>query len=333
MNKVINLELSKPIYSTFHVQGTGGAILKNNPTIHNWYYNETSNLRCTRRFLEGYSSPELTVPNSSWNEIPHIEQRWYGMEFLKGYVNAVIRELINQGFYVNFVGIDDYYVKGKSWYRKRHFNHDGLIHGFNQEKKTYSIYAYDSNFVYRSFETEQRSFNEGRKAMFDKGIYGHICGIKPKNTQVELEPIKVYNGLREYLESSETGHKENSQEEVYGISVLDYIILYIEKLLNGEIPYEKMDWRIFRLIWEHGVVMRERMRLVSGLLRMNYSLGGNYSVVVKEMEAIRVLYASYHMKRRDYILNVILRKLKFVRKEEEKILTQFVEMLGGRLGI
>ncbi len=139
MDKEVELKLSKPLYSTLHVQGTGGAVLYNNLSIQNWYYNEAVNLRCTRRFLNGYSSPELRVPKTMWNEIPYLEQKWYGMEFLKGYVNVVIRELLSQGYYVNFVGIDDYYVKGKSWYKKRHFDHDGLIHGYSQRNKTFQI--------------------------------------------------------------------------------------------------------------------------------------------------------------------------------------------------
>ncbi len=333
MDKVLELKLCAPLYSTFHVQGTGGAVMYNNPTIRNWYYNETVNLRCTRRFLNGYSSPELTVPKSLWNEIPHLEQRWYGMEFLKGYVNVVIRELLAQRYYVNFGGVDDYYVKGKSWYKKRHFNHDGLIHGYNQNDKTFRIYAYDESFIYRSFDTGQRHFNEGRKAMFDKGTYGYICGIKPKDEKVMIEPVRIYNGIKEYLNSSFDIFPMDEEGEVYGIVVLDYLIMYITMLLNGTVPYEKMDWRIFRLLWEHESVMKERIRLVSGMFRMHTSLAGNYTDIVKEADTIRILYASYHMKKRDHLLHTILEKLNFIRAEEERILTQFTELLGGVLKI
>ncbi len=72
-------------------------------------------------------------------------------------------------------------LKVRAGTKKRHFNHDGLIHGYNQNDKTFRIYAYDESFIYRSFDTGQRHFNEGRKAMFDKGTYGYICGIKPKD--------------------------------------------------------------------------------------------------------------------------------------------------------
>lgn len=333
MDKEVELKLSKPLYSTLHVQGTGGAVLYNNLSIQNWYYNEAVNLRCTRRFLNGYSSPELRVPKTMWNEIPYLEQKWYGMEFLKGYVNVVIRELLSQGFYVNFVGIDDYYVKGKSWYKKRHFDHDGLIHGYSQRNKTFRIYAYDEKFRYRSFDTGQRYFNEGRKAMADKGIHGYICGIKPKDEKVMLEPVHIYNGIKEYLNSSFKKYPVDEDGEVFGIVVLDYLIIYITMLLSGDILYEKMDWRIFRLLWEHETVMKERIRLVSGMLRLHTSFSGNYTKIVDEADAVRILYASYHMKKRDHILRIIIEKLKFIKNEETKILTQFIELLGGELKI
>ena len=79
------------------------------------------------------------------------------MQFMKGYIHPLIRNLLDAGYYVCFVGVDDYYVKGKSWYKERHVNHDGAICGYNQEDKTYCLYSYDSNWVYRKFWTTQKN--------------------------------------------------------------------------------------------------------------------------------------------------------------------------------
>lgn len=62
-------------------------------------------------------------------------------------------------------------------------------------------------------------------------------------------------------------------------------------------------------------------------------MAGNYTDIVKEADTIRILYASYHMKKRDHLLHTILEKLNFIRAEEERILTQFTELLGGVLKI
>lgn len=65
MNRRVELPLLEPLYSTYHYQGPCAAIAVNNPTIRNWYMNETTDLTCNRRFLNGLTTPEITVPYSS----------------------------------------------------------------------------------------------------------------------------------------------------------------------------------------------------------------------------------------------------------------------------
>ena len=38
--KKIELPLVEPLYSTYHYQGPGTAVLVNNPSIRNWYLNQ-----------------------------------------------------------------------------------------------------------------------------------------------------------------------------------------------------------------------------------------------------------------------------------------------------
>ncbi len=69
--------------------------------------------------------------------------------------------MLENGYYVLFHGVDDYYVKGKSWYKEKHFGHDGLICGVDNETKEYIIAAYDKQWIYRTFKTPQRGFAAG----------------------------------------------------------------------------------------------------------------------------------------------------------------------------
>ncbi len=72
-------------------------------------------------------------------------------EFAKGYINPIIRAMLDKGIYVAFSNVDDYYIEGKSWYKERHFSHDGLLCGYDRNDKTYCMYAYDSKWMYRKF--------------------------------------------------------------------------------------------------------------------------------------------------------------------------------------
>lgn len=323
MNKHVELPLVEPLYRTYH-DGILTACLKANLSIRNWFLSNTMILTCNRRFLTGFTSPEIRIENYSFNN-PFLETKWLSMQFLKGYVNPVIRNMIDNGYYVHFGGVDDYYVHGKSWYKERHFNHDGTICGYNQKDKTYCIYAYDSNWIYQKFWTPQKSFNKGREAMFKKGIYGSLCAIKPKQDKVEFSVQSAIKGIKDYLDSDYEKYPEDGEGNVRGMVVHNYIAKYIDKLYDGSIPYSRMDRRVFRLIWEHKKVMLERIKNIEQELRLDSEVSERYCPLVSDADTMRMLYASHHMKRRDSVLPIIKIKLLNLADREKELLTLLVD--------
>ena len=323
MTKKIELPLIEPIYSTYH-NAPGSAILVNNPSIRNWYMNEVMILTCTRKFLNGFTTPEIRVANTSWAENPYLDKKWYETQFLGGHIHSVIRKLIDAGYYVCFDEIDDYYVEGKSWYHERHFSHDGCICGYDKENKTYCIYAYDKNWIYQKFWTSQKSFEAGRKAQFKKGQYGKICGIKPMENQIAFSPETALKKIAEYLDSNIEKYPKTSGWKVYGIVVHDYIDMYVDKLYDGSIPYGKMDRRVFRMIWEHKKAMQERISLIEDALSMDHSISGSYFSVVREADNCRMLYAAHHMKQRNAVLPIIQKKLLALKDKEQELLSELL---------
>ena len=139
MNKIVELPIIEPVYSTYHNQGAASAIISSNPSIRNHFLNEIMILNCSRKFLSGFTTPEIGITSSSFLDNPYLDKKWFSSEYLNGHINAVIKYLLDSGHYVDFGGVDDYYIKGKSWYKERHFNHDGLICGYNREDKTYCM--------------------------------------------------------------------------------------------------------------------------------------------------------------------------------------------------
>lgn len=329
MKKKIELPLIEPLYSTYHNQGPGSAVLLNNPSIRNWYLNQVMILTCNRKFLNGFTTPEISVAESTWNANPYFDKKWYGMQFLEGHVHFVIRKLLDAGYYVCFSGIDDYCVEGKSWYHERHFNHDGCICGYDQENKTYCIYSYDQNWIYRQFWTPQKSFEAGRKAMFRKEQYGNLCGIKPKGDQIVFSPEIALKKIGEYLDSNMEKYPETEEGTVSGIVVHDYIAKYVGKLYDGSIPYEKTDRRIFRMIWEHKKVMLERITLIEDALSIDHAISESYRSVVREADHCRMLYAAHHMKQRNAVLPIIQKKLLALKDNEQWLLTELLEKAKG----
>ena len=178
MDTRVELPLVQPFYSTYHYQAPGLAVAVDNPTIRNFFLNDLMLLQCETRFLSGYTGLELTVDGTYWTISPHLEKHGYDTCFLHGSLHTVIREMLDAGYYVCFAGVDDYYVPGKSWYRERHFAHDGLIHGYDRADKTYLLYAYDQNWRYRSFWTPQAAFGRAHAAAARNGANGELWAIR-----------------------------------------------------------------------------------------------------------------------------------------------------------
>ena len=324
MRKIKELPLVDPIYSTYH-HAPGSAIIKDNPSIRNFYLNQVMNIRCTRKFLSGFTTPGINIIQVNVGDNPYLDRKWMSMQYLGSAIHSVIRNMIDAGYYVCFTGIDDYYVKGKSWYKERHFNHDGCICGYNQEDKTYCIYAYDSNWIYQKFWTPQAAFEAGRKALAKRGVIGSICGVKAKSDIVDFQPQLVLDKMKEYLDSSLKKYPKTDEGEVHGIVVNDYIAMYVDKLYDGSIPYERMDRRVFRLIWEHKKAMLERLEKMENTLGLSNRTSTAYKKIVAEADKMRMLYASHHMRRRDAVLPIIHNRLIDVKKHERELLKNFIK--------
>ncbi len=327
MKKIVELPLIEPMYGTYH-DGIITAATAPNPSIRNWFLSQTIMLTCNRIFLGGYTTPEIRVEKYSFSN-PYFDIEWIPMRFLGGYMHPIIRKLLDAGYYVYFGDIDDYYVPGKSWYQERHFRHDGAICGYNAFDKTYCIYAYDQHWVYRKFWTPQKAFERGRQAMFQQGIYGNLCAMKPKMDIVAFSSATALQGIREYLDSDMDKYPESGAGTVRGIIVHQYIARYIDKLMDGLIPYIRMDRRVFRLIWEHKRVMLERIIKLEEELSLGSEISRSYKLLVEEANTMRMLYAAHHRKRKDAVLPIIREKLIRLMEEERRLLTRLVEN-GGK---
>lgn len=327
MSKSVQLPLGELIYSTYIGQGVAGAITANNPTIRNWYLNNSMELVCNRKFMRGYTSPEINVQGSNIRENPHFEMNRYYCEALGDKTAAVIQDSIDNGYHVLFVNIDDYYMKGKSWYKERHFPHGGLICGYDQNKETYSILSYDSRWIFRVIEIPQKCFEEAKRSSETLGYNASFFVCQALDDEVALDPSQIFENLKKYLNSSLDKYPPHTDGPVLGIVVQDYIAVFLDRLADGTIPYERIDHRVFRLIWEHKKIMLERICAVEDKLKIPFDISIQYTPLVKDADDMRMLYALYTFKKKDSILPVIKNKLLNLRNTEAILLNEFVSKL------
>jgi hypothetical protein len=226
---------------------------------------------------------------------------------------------MDNGYYFYFNKIDDFYLDGKTWYTERHFFHDGILCGYDQENKLYCIYAYDNRWKYTKLWIPQESFNDGIRSMRESGEKGYLYALKPMPERVDFNPTIVVNNLKSHINTTFEVCPPTDPTGVTGLAVHDYILLYLDKLLDNSIPHERMDWRIFRVIWEHKKLMLERIERMEEALSLDSTASDLYKFIVEEANQIRLLYASYHMKRRDSLLVSIKEKLIEIKHKEKEI--------------
>lgn len=326
--KSIQLPLSPTIYQTYTFQGGVSAMLSENPSILNWYLNEIFLLRCNKLFLDGrFSSPEVLIDRTWKYCCPYFEYEIVPTTHLKGALHSVIRSMLDAGYYVFIDNLDDYYVPGKSWFKEWHFAHDGMIFGYDREKKTYDFLSYDKDWLFQPYKTGQRGVEKGFQACADVKQPGVLSAMKPLSVHVELNPRKILKVMKRYLSSTMENDPPNVGDTAFGIVVHDYLMLYLDLLYNDFYPHERMDRRCFRMIWEHKVVMLQRLRAVEEKLQWDHEISSDYALLIHTADSIRMMYASHFVKPRKSILPILKKKLSNLKTEEERVLRKFTEKL------
>lgn len=327
MAKKVFLHTQLSTFSTYHSQGAMGVFIMQNPSIYNWLLNNTISIECSKRFLSGFTSPEVIIPKSTIYDVPYVDSLWMPCKFFEGHVHGIIRNILDRGYYVGFSHIDDYYIPGKTWYKEKHFTHDGLICGYDQEEKTYSLFAYDKNWVYRVFEIPQASLGKGIQSGIKLGYTTNITALKAKPEKVLLEPKTILNNIKTYLEQNIESNPVEKNCKVFGTAVHNYIEMYLDILYKGTFEHQYTDQRIFRFIWEHKKCMYDRIKAIEEFYNLEYVLSDEYKSVVLLADKARLLYAIYTKTARKDLLISIKDSLHTLHSKETEILNKFIDLI------
>ena len=151
-----------------------------------------------------------------------------------------------------------------------------------------------------------------------------IYGVRAGSDEVAFSPKRALRGIREYLDSDMKSQPFDGKEYfAEGIVVQTYMRRYLDMLLDGSIPYERKDRRIFRLIWEHKNVMHDRIGMIEAALGMEGKYAEKYALLTAQAEKMRMIYASYSKRRRDDLLAELICGLEKLENDERRILSRF----------
>ena len=135
MNDSVMLPFCVPWFASTQCYAAPGLAMAGHPTAYNGYLNQCITLICSRRFLRGYSGPQLWIPKANIGNFDFLEKFTMASKYGHPYFKTIIRQMLDDGYYVYFNGVDDFYMPGKSWYGIRHMNHNGIISLPTQTRK------------------------------------------------------------------------------------------------------------------------------------------------------------------------------------------------------
>jgi hypothetical protein len=327
MERAKQLPYTEPPFCTYQYFGSPGVVAMQNPTAYNHYLNHSINLDCGRRFLSGYTSPDMSVCCCALQDMLFIEHIDVRRSFIDGCELDVIRNMIDDGYYVCFNMVDVYYIEGMLWFEEFHNLHDGMVCGYDDNDHTLTIAAYDSRWFYRSFKTPQEGFVKALASGKERGGYDGFIGLKPKNDTIPLDLGEIARHLEEYLTPDLYGTSFEGPDPVHGIIVHDYMRLYLQFLLDGEIPYDRKDRRIMRLVLEHKKCMADRIAAVENKLGCSSDLSNRYAPVAESANRAHTYYVAYRMKQKDELLRLIQKELATMKAIEEDVLPDFLKLI------
>ena len=328
MAKSVALPFVVPNFATVQSSGAAELAMIGHPTAYNQTLNQATSMRCTRSFLKGFTSPQVSIPNITIQSYKFIKRYGVSFRYAYAYCLDIIKAMLDDGMYIFYNRVDDFYLPGKSWYGTRHLHHDGIICGYDDNDETISIAAHDINWVYNLIRVPQKCFLEALRSSLEAKQYGNMIAYKIKeNTVAKINEGEMLKYLREYLDSSFEKYPTDEDGPVLGTAVHDYLAMYIDKLKDGSIPYEKMDWRALRPIWEHKKCMLERIKAVEKKNGWTDELSTHYIPIVEKANCIRMMYAMYHKNHNDKLLDKIRDGLLDVAKNDRALVEEFIKKL------
>ena len=333
MVKAVSLPFFTPTFAVFQNCAAPEFVLSQceNGEVH--MINQYIDLACLKKFLQGYTSPWVTLPGANIENYKSLTRYTVHMTYAHEFCGNIIHSILNDNMYIYFKGFDDYYIPGKSWYGIKHMKHDGIISGYDDDRNTYDIIAYDMNWNFSCIKVPQDAFIESMYKAIEQDFMPFIVAVKVKTNPVGYDSKEICANIKRYLDSDLNKYPLDKDGKVQGIAVHEYLAMYMNKLLDGSIPYESMDWRPMRAVWEYRVYTLKRIKAIESDLMLDCSMSNLYQHIVDESNKLRLMYAIYHKKKKDSILQSVHDGILDLYEKERHILNSLILDVEGVLKI
>lgn len=267
-------------------------------------------------FLEGMKSGSFNYLNQ------FLDFRFDYYSYLKSLdVNIVeyCKLMLNQKFYIALY-LDEYYIQKRNSYQKRHFIHQNLLYGFEDDyfymmgyginnileftklSKTDILKAYTDNSKLETIKLIRYDINsvtyKFSKSVLFKQLEEYLYGINSSKHFANVVPgIKSIYGTKQYREYLEKS---------------DYQKLYLNDMRIAYLISERMELMIKRIEF-----LRQRNVLSAISAAIAAEIADDAGKLANECKNLIIKYK--FVKQKDDIENIIMQKLKKLQKQDKKL--------------
>lgn len=311
-----------------------------NPTVENWLYSNFIQVSCVERehyLLRGnadnalhytFFNPDITSSDAT----DHICIEGCDQLFLFNKINF-INETIDSGWYI-YTDADMFYIDGRDGFRYRHYPHDLLIYGYD-DNNVY-IYMYDE-YKLTSHTVNYQNFLQGYYSEYcDEKIYrNRAILLKSNNRKCSVNVEKIRWHMHDYLNGTETFAREKPNIFNPDSLTMNGVETYKEfdEMIDYAILNEYKDLRRSDLycFYEHKKVMLDRVVYLrnNGYLSVSDKLLDEFEMVKKQAEILMFLGLKMNTlenpERKNFTLMRMKDNIRKIKEHEVSAWNQYID--------
>lgn len=256
--------------------------------------------------------------------IPFMYNHRMWKRHIKNNYREIFKTLLDDDFYVYYCNVDDYYIPTTSAYNKRHFPHDGLIYGYNENKHIYYVCAYNSTGIYTNFEVPMELFDKAwysKYNMSDEEQLGEgtIIGLRlDPNAGYKADIDAIFKDIKRYVNSEIID--KNTIPVVFGLNVYKEIDKKINATIKGETVFK--DKRLLKILSEHKLAMKRRFEFLYNNSIIPQDMLKDYGKVYDLAEITRMVHLKYSLTNNQKLLCKIRDNINRIGDEEYRLLNK-----------
>ena len=245
-----------------------------------------------------------------------------------------IRNSILHGLFVK-VYLDEYYLPYRFSYKKKHYTHESLFYGFDDDKEELYGLAYvtDRNgYHFKRFIVEMKIIREAYYSPIEEGfLRERIVGITCNSERYyEFDKNVVKKSIYEYIHSirSDVKYSEINNPDksiVFGIKTYEHVRNYYQKMQDL-----KMSPIPLHIIFEHKKLMYERVKYMmkNRYIRYNRGLLDGFIEIINKAIKCKYMFLKCSSRNSEYAHKKLDDEIQEIRSLDELLMKKLYLMLS-----